>query len=152
MAILFWNLSCSFSRLLESCPKKLVTVEHGRFTQASIRMQSDLQEHRLWCDIKKQLKAIREFCEGVSSVITTIVTLIAAELLFYYAVALDEFFMLGSKDWLKIITNIFWFVNTSSILYFTADGYFQVQHFKIFLSISSYISKPHSSQILHSQK
>lgn len=135
LTLLFWNLSCSFAELVENYHQKIIPDDHVSIIQIS--MDTEVQENSFWWDIKKQLRTMQKLCDGVNRVIAAIVTLTVAELSFYYSVDLDAFFMLRSKDWLKIILSIFWFANTGSILYFAADGCFKVNQFKYLNTLES---------------
>lgn len=121
MALLFWHLACSFAKTLRL---KSDCYADGMAVAATIVQVSEGRHS--WIQVGKQFKVLQGLSARLSICFGTLVTLFLLEFVFYYAIALDEFFLYRKEDWEKIIISVFWLVEASSVLYFAADACQQV--------------------------
>lgn len=118
-SLLFWHISRSFAQLLQDDQ-----IDNNIFGQPTLVLRKPTNS---WKEIGRHYKILRKLSVLMNEVISTLVTFVLLEFLFYFAIELDEFLVEGKEDWQSRILSVFWFIELCVILYFPADACYQVQ-------------------------
>lgn len=111
MVFLFHRLSHSFAYLLEG--------KNEKQTKNEITI---LMNYKAWSRISRNYNTLQRFTDEVNSTFGTQISLFLMQFLIGYAVALNEFFALGSEDKMKSSLYVFWVFVSFFTLYWAADA------------------------------